>query len=173
MNDAKHNIEVNLAAQIVSTEECMLTNPFMKAAQDIARMSAGFLPMESSRDPNAGENIISVNAAHAAITDNVDVARSNPISAMSAGAGENETKEADRTMKKHDDRKTARSLRDHAIDRADDGGGFDDGIIISSFFEVSTTSISPSLFVSIDGVTFLFCIVVDPPLSNNGVVALP
>lgn len=100
----------------------MPTNPCTKAMQDSAKMIAGFRPIESNKDPNAGEIIISVNAAHAAIVDRVDVARSDPISAMRAGAGEKATKVEDKVKKKDDDRKTIKSLRLQDADAdADDG----------------------------------------------------
>jgi hypothetical protein len=89
--------------------------------------------MESSRPPNAGEMIISVNAAHAAIMDKVDVARSDPISAMRTGAGENPTKDADKTMKKDADRNTPKSLRvqdsDADADEDDNDDVVDDDVV--------------------------------------------
>lgn len=107
-------------------------------------MSAGFRPMESNRPPTAGEIMISVNAAHAAIMDNVDVARSAPISAMRTGAGENATKDADRTMKKDAARKIEKSLRvqdsdgdvdaDGDVDNDDDVD--DDDEIVDASFEI-------------------------------------
>jgi hypothetical protein len=54
-------------------------------------------------DPNAGDMMISVSAALADKIDKVDVARSVPISATRAGAGENATRAKDRTIKKDDD----------------------------------------------------------------------
>ena len=56
--------------------------------------------MESSNDPSAGMVMISVNAEVAARMDRVDVARSDPIASISAGAGEKETNADDATVKK-------------------------------------------------------------------------
>jgi hypothetical protein len=97
--------------------------------------------MESSRDPSAGEITISVNAAPAAIADNVDVARSDPISAMRADTGEKTTMDMDKTIKKFDAMNTARSLRLHDDDgddaNADEEEGDEDGVVELSLFEAS------------------------------------
>jgi len=82
--------------------------------------------MESRRVPYAGDIIISVNAAEAAIVDSVDEARSDPISAIRAGAGENATKVEDKRVRNDDDCKTAKLLavEDGNVDagRETDGG---------------------------------------------------
>ena len=133
-------------------------------------MNAGFRPMESSRDPTAGETKISVSAAHDAMMDKVDVARSDPISAMRARAGENETKAWDTIYKKDDSRKIDKSLgvQDAAADDDDDDGvddeaGDDNVVADLSFFE--EPPLFSLLFECADCCFFLFCIV-DPPLKK-------
>jgi hypothetical protein len=85
------------------TEGWIETAPFAIAIDSIVKIKAGFLPIESSMEPNAGDMIISVSPALADKMDKVDVARSIPISAMRAGAGENATRATDSTIKKDDD----------------------------------------------------------------------
>lgn len=135
---------MNLATQIVSTDEWMLTAPFTNPIEINANINAGLRPVESNSDPKTGEMIISVRAEHALRMDSVDVARSDPISAIRAGAGENATIANDRTIRKDDDWNTARSLRLHS------GSGDDssEGDVISFVFG----------FV---------CFIAPPPRSNN------
>jgi hypothetical protein len=96
--------------QIVNTDEWRLTAPLTNPMESNVNINAGFRPMESSKDPKVGEMNICVSAAHADKIDNVDVARSDPSSAMRAGAGENPTMVKERTMRKEDDWNKAKSL---------------------------------------------------------------
>lgn len=110
-NDPKHNVLTNLAAQIVITVGFIATTPFTAAMIAMATKNAGFRPMESRRDPNAGEIMISVSAAEDPRMDKVDVARSDPISSMRAGAGEKATNADDAVVRKDDVRNIIMSLR--------------------------------------------------------------
>lgn len=116
--------------------------------QNSAHMNAGFRPVESRRDPTAGDTKISVSAAHAAMMDNVDVARSDPISATRARAGEKETKALHTMYKKDDNRKTLKSEGVQDVDGDDVDGdvgeevGDDIAVVELSSFEV------PPLFSS-------------------------
>mmetsp|Transcript_12903 Transcript_12903/g.18841 ORF Transcript_12903/g.18841 Transcript_12903/m.18841 type:complete len:153 (-) Transcript_12903:257-715(-) len=109
-NKPTHDIPTNLAMQMVTTDEWRLTAPFANPIESNVNINAGFRPTESKRDPRVGEIIISVRAAHADSIDSVDVARSDPSSAMRAGAGENATTAVARTMRKFDDWNMTKSL---------------------------------------------------------------
>ena len=117
--DPKHSVLTNLAAQIVITVGLIATTPFTAAIIAIATRNAGFRPMESRRDPNAGEIMISVRAAEDPKMDKVDVARSDPISSMRAGAGENATNADDAVVRKDDVKNTIISLRVQDVDDDD------------------------------------------------------
>lgn len=161
MNDPKASDLTNLDTQIVITDGFIATSPCTKATIDIADMNAGFRPMESNRDPTAGEIIISVSAALAARVDKVDVARSDPIASMRAGAGENATKAEDATVKKDDARKIIMSLR--VQDSDEDDGGRDNATAVDlSFFKTLVCPFFLLLIVETYCIDFLFC-VVDPP----------
>jgi hypothetical protein len=67
--------------------------------------------MESITDPNTGDSKISTRAEPAANTDKIDVARSAPSLAMSAGAGEKATRAPASTSIKEDDCSTMRGRR--------------------------------------------------------------
>ena len=107
-NRPTHSIPTNFAVQIVTTEGWIDTAPFARAIANRVKTKAGFRPIESSMEPNADDIIISVSPALADKIDKVDVARSIPISAMRAGAGENPTRATERMIKKEEDWKTAR-----------------------------------------------------------------
>ena len=96
------SVLTNLDAQIAMTDGLNATIPWISAIIDTAQMNAGFRPIESSKDPKAGEIIISVSAAVDPSMDNVDVARSDPIASMRNGAGEKATKDEATIVRKDD-----------------------------------------------------------------------
>mmetsp|Transcript_15899 Transcript_15899/g.36810 ORF Transcript_15899/g.36810 Transcript_15899/m.36810 type:complete len:239 (-) Transcript_15899:133-849(-) len=167
-NDAKEIMATNFATQIVSTDEWILTSPCTKAMHDIVNISAGFRPIESSKDPKAGEIIISVNAAQAAIIDSVDVARSDPISAIRAGAGEKATRVVDKRDRNEDDCKTAKVLpcENSDVDAIVERVGSVCGVVDSVFSKLSTSFKIAFAFVSARSIAFFLCIV-DPPLRHK------
>jgi hypothetical protein len=109
--------------------------------------------------------------------DKVDVARSAPISAIRTGAGENATKDADRTMKKDADRKIAKSLRvqdsdadvdaDGDVDVDNDDDVDDNDEIVDWLFEIFSSF--PLTLLYADPL-FIILSFVDPPLRKIGVV---
>jgi hypothetical protein len=79
--------------------------------------------MESITDPTTGDSKISTRAATAANTDKVDVARSAPSLAMSAGAGEKDTRATVSTSRKEDDCITLRGRRDEKEEASSTAAG--------------------------------------------------
>jgi hypothetical protein len=106
-NKPTHNDPTNFDVQIVNTDGFKDTAPFASVNNDRVHSKADFLPTASSKEPNAGDRIISANAAPADMIDRIEVARSAPIFCTRAGAGENATKATERMIKKEDDWKTA------------------------------------------------------------------
>ena len=145
------------------------TRPLTKDRMDMATTYAGFRPMESKRDPNAGEIMISVSAAVDPKMDRVDVARSDPIASIRAGAGENATNADDAVVRKDDVRNTDMSLRLQITDDDDfdcvEGDEADDAE--SSFFASLALPFVLLSFVEVDCIDFLFG-AVDPPLTKMG-----
>jgi hypothetical protein len=88
------------------------TSPFARESATTAPAIIGFRPMESITEPNTGDKKISTRAEPAANTDKIDVARSAPSLAMSAGAGEKATRAPARTSMKEDDCSTMRGRRE-------------------------------------------------------------
>ncbi len=170
MKSPKIKVFTNLAAQIAITEGFIATTPCTNAIADMEYMNAGFRPIESNKDPSAGIVMISVSADVAARVDRVDVARSNPIASMSAGAGEKATSAEDATVKKDDVKKTNMSLRVHdAVGEGDDGGGLlaaDTGVVDLSFCDMFVCPFFSLLSIVADSVVFTFG-VVDPPLTKT------
>lgn len=102
-NKPTHNDPTNLDAHIVKTDGFKDTAPLATVNSNRVHNKADFLPTTSSKEPNAGERIISAKAAPADRMDRMEVARSVPIFSTRAGAGENATNATERMIKKDDD----------------------------------------------------------------------
>lgn len=171
MKSPKFKVFRNLDAQIAITDGFNATTPLTNAMAATEYINAGFRPMESSNDPSAGMVMISVNAEVAARMDRVDVARSDPIASISAGAGEKETKADDATVKKDEVRKTDMSLRVHGASGEDDDGDCvlaEATVVVDlSFVEIFVCPFFVSLLsVGADSAFFLFG-AVDPPRTKT------